>query len=100
MPARETYMLHVYRSRAASGWQWAARLERLPGGEHLRFHDPEALLAHLRAVLGADDPSGTATRGPPTENVPGTALEEERPSKRWSPGRALPPDDGGLKGKP
>ena len=51
MPARETYLLHLYRSRAVSGWQWAARLDHLPGGESVRFRDPKALLAYLRAVV-------------------------------------------------
>jgi hypothetical protein len=52
MPACETYLLHLYRSRAVSGWQWAARLQQLPAGESARFRDPEALLAYLRAVVG------------------------------------------------
>ncbi len=53
MPVRETYLLHLYRSRTVSGWQWTAQLAHLPGGETLRFGDPEDLLAHLRTVWGA-----------------------------------------------
>jgi hypothetical protein len=53
MPERATYLLHLYRSRAVSGWQWAARLEHLPGGESVRFRDPAALLAHLQALVQA-----------------------------------------------
>jgi hypothetical protein len=65
MPAHETYLLHVYRSRAVSGWQWAARLEHLPSGESWRFTDPAALLAHLRIVLaaGAAGPGDRAGSG-------------------------------------
>jgi hypothetical protein len=51
MPARETYLLHIYRNRAVRGWQWAARLEHLPDGASVRFADPEALLAHLRQLM-------------------------------------------------
>jgi hypothetical protein len=57
MPAHDTYILHIYRSRAISGWQWAARLEKLSDRASRRFTDPEALLAHLRTVLQAGAPS-------------------------------------------
>jgi hypothetical protein len=57
MPAHDTYILHIYRSRAISGWQWAARLEKLPDRASRRFTNPEALLAHLRTVLQAGAPS-------------------------------------------
>jgi hypothetical protein len=57
MPAPETYVLHIYRSRAVRGWQWAARLEHLPDRTSRRFTDPEALLAHLRTVLQTGAPS-------------------------------------------
>jgi hypothetical protein len=75
MPYDEVYLLRLWRSRAASGWQWAARLDRLPEGESHRFRDPEALLAHLRTVLEAsvsppdgvfdraDAPAGPAREG-------------------------------------
>jgi hypothetical protein len=39
------------RSRAVSGWQWAARLAHLPDGESVRFTAPEALLTHLQALV-------------------------------------------------
>jgi hypothetical protein len=55
MLRHEVYTLHVYRSRAPNGWQWAARLEHLPGGESIRFTDPEALLAHLRTLMWGVD---------------------------------------------
>ena len=45
-------------SRAISGWQWAARLEHLPGGEQVRFTAPEALLAHLQALTQAAERAG------------------------------------------
>jgi hypothetical protein len=32
MPMHETYLLHLYRSRSVSGWQWAARLDHLASG--------------------------------------------------------------------
>ena len=51
MPTHETYVLHLYRSRSVSGWQWAARLDHLTDGESHRFNDPEVLLAHLQAMV-------------------------------------------------
>jgi len=50
MPACDTYLLRIYRSRTVGGWQWRARLEHLTGGEHARFADPEALLAYLGTI--------------------------------------------------
>jgi hypothetical protein len=55
MLRHEAYVLHIWRSRAVSGWQWAARLEHLPGGESVRFTRPEALLAHLEALMQAGE---------------------------------------------
>lgn len=51
MPAYETYLLHLYRSRAIRSWRWVARLEHLPAGASTRFTDLEALLAYLRTVV-------------------------------------------------
>ena len=51
MLRHDAYVLHIWRSRAVSGWQWAARLEHLPDGEQVRFTAPEALLAHLQALV-------------------------------------------------
>lgn len=70
--ARQTYVLHIYRSRAVRGWQWGARLEQLPGGESRRFTDPEALLAHLRTLIRAGDPAEA-----PPNTPPGTSDPEE-----------------------
>jgi hypothetical protein len=56
MSRRDTYLLQVYRGRAASGRQWAARLTHVSGGEYARFRDPEALLAHLRALITDAEP--------------------------------------------
>jgi len=47
MPVRDTYLLHIYRGRAVSGWQWAARVDHPRGGENLRFTRLEALAAYL-----------------------------------------------------
>jgi hypothetical protein len=64
MLRHEAYVLHIWRSRAVSGWQWAARLEHLPDGEQVRFTAPEALLAHLQALVQPGEhalpPDGTA----------------------------------------
>jgi hypothetical protein len=73
MPARDTYVLHIYRGRAVRGWQWAARLEHLPGGESWRFTDPEALLAYLQAVVRAAErvePPDTRAAEDVPEGVP------------------------------
>jgi len=66
MPERDTYILHIYRGRAVNGWQWAARLDTLPGGDRRRFTDPEALLAHLRTTIRA-----VAQDAAPLEMAPG-----------------------------
>jgi hypothetical protein len=73
MPHHDAYVLHIWRSRATSGRQWAARLDHLPGGESLRFSDPAVLLAHLQALVqagehseppvGADGPARTTEEG-------------------------------------
>jgi hypothetical protein len=80
MPIRETYLLHLYRSRSVSGRQWAARLDRLTDGESLRFSDPEALLAHLQALVRALDESVPPTATPEGGDgpAPGPRLEEAR----------------------
>lgn len=64
MPMHETYLLHIYRSRAVSGWQWVARLEHLPSGESVRFGELEALLAHLRSIARPGDPASTPVETP------------------------------------
>jgi hypothetical protein len=69
MPRHDVYTLHVYRSRAVRGWQWIVRLEHLPGGESLRFTEPQALMAYLARVLQAADPS-KASRDPPAGAEP------------------------------
>ncbi len=72
MPRHDSYMLHIYRSRTVSGWQWAARLEQVPGRASRRFTDPETLLAHLRTVLREGDqgelPAEAVTTGKEDEN--------------------------------
>lgn len=66
MPQQERYLLQIWRSRALSGWQWRARLDRLSDGERLRFTDPEALLQHVRALLEAEAPDhGGDQKGAP-----------------------------------
>jgi hypothetical protein len=68
MATQDTYLLHIYRSRAVSGWQWAARLEPVGGGASRHFTDRELLLAHLRQIVQAGDPS----------DQPGDVGEEQR----------------------
>jgi hypothetical protein len=48
--SHDTYILHIWRSRALAGWQWVARVEHLSDGQRHRFADPEALLVHLRVL--------------------------------------------------
>ena len=74
MATQETYLLHLYRSRAVRGWQWAARLEHL-GGESRRFSDPEALLAHLRAILLAAEPPAPPEDAAPATDEAATGVE-------------------------
>ena len=63
MPAHDTYMLHIFRSRAVNGWQWSARVECLHGGERRSFADPEALLAYLGTMARAEWPPGVPASG-------------------------------------
>jgi hypothetical protein len=71
----DAYILRIWRSRAVSGWQWAARLQHLPDGQSVRFSDPAALLAHLQALVRAgvlvdpapDTPSGADGLAPSTQ---------------------------------
>src|SRR5262249_6719961 len=80
MPVHDIYLLHIYSSRTASGWQWAARLEHLPGGEQVRFTDPDALLAYLSTVMRAEDPSATS-RAPPAGDDAMGADTQDMPKK-------------------
>lgn len=72
MPQHDAYMLHIYRSRTVSGWQWAARLEHVPGRTSQRFTDSETLLARLRTVIREGDqgelPAEAVARGKEEEN--------------------------------
>ena len=53
-----SFLLRVWHSSRANGRQWSARLEGLQDGQHLRFADLDALLAHLRALLDLERPPG------------------------------------------
>ena len=75
MASRDTYVLHVYRSRAVRGRQWAARLDHLPHHASLRFTDPELLLAHLAIVLRAGEQAAPIDT-PPGADGPPRAPEE------------------------
>jgi len=80
MPAHDTYVLHVYRSRAVNGWQWSARVEDLRRRASERFADPEALLAYLGTVVRAGEPSAPPTGTTPPGTVdPATAAEDRAP---------------------
>ena len=51
MAKHESFLVRVWwRARSGEG-QWVGRLEHLQERAVQNFHDPEALLAHLRAVL-------------------------------------------------
>ncbi len=76
MPAHDTYVLHVYRSRAVNGWQWSARVDDLRGRESARFADPEALLAYLETVLRAGEPGAPPTGAMPGAGDPATVAED------------------------
>jgi hypothetical protein len=58
----ESFLIRVWwRARSGEG-QWVGRLEHLQDRAVQNFHDPEALLAHLRTVLmpteGAEQDDG------------------------------------------
>jgi len=53
-----SYLLRVWRGSRHDRHRWSARLEGLQDGRRLQFTDLEALLAHLRALLDANTPSG------------------------------------------
>jgi len=55
------FILRIWRSGRAADEQWAARLEGMPGGDNVRFSDPDALLAYLAlAIAPATDARGMA----------------------------------------
>lgn len=82
MPARDTYLLHIYRSRTVGGWQWCARLEHLMGGEHARFADPEALLAYLGTIVRTGEPPVLPTNPAPRRADPPIPIEVDGTSRR------------------
>jgi hypothetical protein len=81
MPMHDTYMLHLYRSRAVGGWQWSARVDHLVGGETRRFTDPEALLAYLRTLVWTGEPSVQATNTASRAATPGAPVEDHGTSR-------------------
>jgi len=47
----DAFLLRIWRGDGGDDPRWAGRLEHLPDGRCLRFHDCEDLLAHLSATL-------------------------------------------------
>ncbi len=76
-PTRDTYLLKIYRNRGVSGWQWAARLVDVSGGETVRFSDPEALLAHLERVIHCVDRAEAGDTDEATSGAPATCTADE-----------------------
>ncbi len=76
MPMHDTYLLHIYRSRAVSGWQWAARVDHPRGGENLRFTHLEALVAYLQTELGGGEPSDQPLHTIPGADDPATTVKD------------------------
>jgi hypothetical protein len=70
--SHDTYILHIWRSRALAGWQWVARVEHLSDGQRHRFADPEELIAHLRGVA-----LSKTNDGPHDVEIAGDAALEE-----------------------
>ena len=70
-----SFVLQVWCGNRYDHRQWVARLEGLQDGHRLQFTDPDALLAHLRALfdpgVGADlapsEPIPCAPTEPPPE---------------------------------
>lgn len=62
MPAYDSYLLRVWRSRRREGWEWVLRLEHLQDGQRQQFDDPAALVEALWALVDTASPSGP---GPP-----------------------------------
>jgi len=53
MPAYDSYLLRVWRSRRCEGWEWVLRLEHLQDGQRQQFEDPAALVEALWEARGA-----------------------------------------------
>ena len=73
MARYEVFVLRIWRNRALCGQQWAAHLERLPGGPSWRFRSAERLLAHLAAELGGD--AAEPAEYSPAADAPGMPWE-------------------------
>jgi hypothetical protein len=56
MAEYNSYLLRVWRSRRAGGWEWALRLEHLRDGAVQRFDDPAALVDALWELAEAEAP--------------------------------------------
>lgn len=50
----QSFRLQVWRSDRFGYAQWCARLEGLQDGQDQRFTSSDALLSHLRALLGPE----------------------------------------------
>ena len=51
MAQYESFILRIWQTNGTHGTQWAAKLQRLPDGENLRFTEVDTLIDHLCIVL-------------------------------------------------
>lgn len=90
----ECLMVRVWRRPDAGNETWVGRLDRLGTHETTRFHDPEDLLTHLRALLvshGPFSPSATATTaGGPAAQHASPATVSKHPLDTQHTGRPAP----------
>ena len=68
MAQYESFILRIWQTGGAHGAQWAAKLQRLPDGENLRFTEPDALMDHLCIML-APATTPTDPSGPPANVI-------------------------------
>ena len=78
MAEYDSYLLRVWRSRRAGGWEWALRLEHLRDGAVRRFDDPAALVEALWELAEVEAPGSLHARGQEGDRQSGQPGDEEQ----------------------
>ena len=72
MSRYDAYILRFWRSSGTDGPQWTCKLVHLGEGETAQFDDLEALLEHIRTIVGeVSDRDGTAAARPSSADESG-----------------------------